>query len=963
MRKSTNLMKRFSLTYVFNRKILLLIFSLNFNFNVSAIQSPPPFSVQQKFDKAVNLLDKGNYDEALRMFEKIYDEKSNNLGPDSVLVANVLANIGTINYLLGLYDKAINYDLRAEEIYNRIGDKELIKLASVQVNLAICYLKNGDMGKSLLHYENSDHIFQKLNMKNTPEYELLMNNFAAFYVENSNFDKALEYNHKAFQISTKYLKDYLKWISRGYIFYKKNDYQESIKCYKTALKVMERDHGLNYFSKEQIFNNLGQVYLELKEFDKALDSFEEAQRDILLTSGDNNASYSSCLSKIGLVYQKRTQTTTNLNQFLDKKRENILTALQYYQKALRAISPGYTELKISENPQVENIIDKTRFLATLKSKAEALCELSELEEKEGNKNDCVRYLNEALKVYRLSNTVIHLIRTGYINQESRLFLAQNEHSYYLGAIDAAAKLFELTHEKEYFEKAFEFSERSRSTDFLTMVRNMQAKQFGGIPDSLFQKETELKSEIAAYKNFVFDESSKTGKNLQKIDLWKGKIFTLEQSYAKLIALFEKQYPKYYSFKYTNPVVSLEEIQEKLKPREAFIEYVVREPEENTKGKITAFLITKNDYKIYKREINDSYQNSINTVLQFLKKGSVYNTRKNDYALYSINSYNLYNLLISPFASQVEGYRLVIVPDGKLAYLPFDAFLTSAPDTTKMDFRHLKYLVYDHAISYSYSATLHYYYLNIHKKANKELGAFVPNYNSEVNTISDSENYHPLPLPGAKMEVKGISKLFESKVFSDEKASKLNFIHEAQDYDILHLAMHTVINDSLPMYSKLLFSSDIKNPDSALNTYEIYNMNIKSRLTVLSACNTGSGQLAKGEGVMSLARAFVYAGCPSIVMTLWSVEDESSANLMIDFYKYLLNGYSKDEALRKAKIKYIQSADPLHAHPYYWLGYVSIGDQNSIYHTKTRYLIAVIIFILIVILAERTYVTLKNKRLK
>jgi tetratricopeptide (TPR) repeat protein len=198
---------------------------------VESILAVLPSLDQQPFDKAVNLLDKGNYDEALTIFERIYVEKTKQLGPNSVLVANILANIGTINYQLRLYDKAIDYYLKAEDIYTRVGDKELIKLASVQVNLALCYLKSGDMGKSLLHYENSDRIFQKLNMEKTPEYELLMNNLAAFYIENSNFEKALEYNRRAFQISTKFLKDYLKWISKGYIFYKKNDYKESIECF------------------------------------------------------------------------------------------------------------------------------------------------------------------------------------------------------------------------------------------------------------------------------------------------------------------------------------------------------------------------------------------------------------------------------------------------------------------------------------------------------------------------------------------------------------------------------------------------------------------------------------------------------------------------------------------------------------------------------------------------------------
>ena len=143
-------------------------------------------------------------------------------------------------------------------------------------------------------------------------------------------------------------------------------------------------------------------------------------------------------------------------------------------------------------------------------------------------------------------------------------------------------------------------------------------------------------------------------------------------------------------------------------------------------------------------------------------------------------------------------------------------------------------------------------------------------------------------------------------------------------------MHTVINDSLPMFSKLVFAIDGDSMnDGYLNTQEIYNMKFKARLAVLSACNTGSGKFRNGEGVMSLARAFLYAGCPSIVMTLWEVEDKSSSNLISAFYQELYRGSSKSEALRKAKQEHIRNADQLRAHPYFWSAYIVIGNQSPI----------------------------------
>ena len=946
---------------IYNLKLLLkgvLVLIIMILFSDRIIATTLPSADNKSFDKAVESLIRGNYDEALRLFEKAYTQES--LYPNSVMMARILGNIGIANYQLGLYDKAISYYLKTEDIYNRIGDEVLDGLAKVHVNLAICYLRNGDMGNALSHYESSERIFHKLNMTNTPEYESLLNNFAAFYMVNSDYKKALEYNEKAFNISSKNSKEYIKWISKGYIYYKIRDFNNSLDCYNTALRVIKRDQNISSSGIEQIYNNLGLLYLDSNEFGKALENFEKARTHILQTSGKNNATYSLCLNRIGMVYLNMTENASDLDLFLEHKKENILQALKYYQESLHSISPEYTNYDLSDNPPVENIMDKTQLLVSLKNKAEALGELSELEEKSGNRKLSVKYLKDAVNAYQISAKVIHLIRTGFINEDSRLLLAENEQSVYLGAIEAAVNLFQHTNERKHFELAFEFSERSRSTDFLTMVRNTRAKTFAGMPDSLLQKETELKSEIAAYKDFVFNESSKPGRDLQKIDLWKAKIFNLGQSYEKLIHLFESEYPKYYDFKYADPIVSLEEVQSRLRPREALIEYVVNEPKEGKDGEIFSFLITKQKFKVHKQEIDSSFVNSINIFLKFLKDGTIFNTRKKEYIEYSTNAYRLYNWLIAPFSNEVKGYHLVIVPDGKLSYLPFDAFLTNAPDTKKMDFRGLNYLVYDHAISYSYSATLLYYYFNSKKRADKELAAFVPKYDENlVNVVQTRPQEQFLPLPGAKLEVGGITKLLKGKVYMDGDATISNFRSQASKYDILHLAMHTIINDSLPMYSKLVFTPDHERHNS-IDTYEIYNMEFMSRLTVLSACNTGSGRLQKGEGVMSLARAFLYAGCPSIVMTLWSVEDESSANMMIGFYKNLLNGYSKDEALRKAKIKHIQSADPLKAHPYYWLGYVSIGDQVPLYDSKIIYFVGMIIFIILAILGEKIYVHIKMR---
>jgi CHAT domain-containing protein len=164
-----------------------------------------------------------------------------------------------------------------------------------------------------------------------------------------------------------------------------------------------------------------------------------------------------------------------------------------------------------------------------------------------------------------------------------------------------------------------------------------------------------------------------------------------------------------------------------------------------------------------------------------------------------------------------------------------------------------------------------------------------------------------------------------------EATEANFKKYASDYGILHFAMHAIINDEDPLASKLIFTLNGDSlEDGFLNTYEIYNLNLNADLAVLSACKTGVGKLSKGEGIMSLARGFLYAGVPGIVMTLWEVEDISSAIIMTDFYRNLKDGMAKDNALRESKLKYLNSADQLQSHPYFWAAFVQIGDNSPVY---------------------------------
>jgi CHAT domain-containing protein len=229
-------------------------------------------------------------------------------------------------------------------------------------------------------------------------------------------------------------------------------------------------------------------------------------------------------------------------------------------------------------------------------------------------------------------------------------------------------------------------------------------------------------------------------------------------------------------------------------------------------------------------------------------------------------------------------------------LPFEIFLTVTPSQNLTDYKELPYLIRDYTISYNYSATLWKENVNAKNKNNNgKLLACASDY-TPVDSVQlfnlrdfNQANLrtHLKPLPAAKEEITALSDLFQGEFLSGNATTESYFKANANKYSILHLAMHGILNNSLPILSSLAFTENLDTvEDNYLQAYEISHLHLNADLVVLSACETGYGQFKQGEGVMSLARSFMYAGVPSLVVSLWQVNDHSTAIIMQYFYNYL-----------------------------------------------------------------------------
>lgn len=294
------------------------------------------------------------------------------------------------------------------------------------------------------------------------------------------------------------------------------------------------------------------------------------------------------------------------------------------------------------------------------------------------------------------------------------------------------------------------------------------------------------------------------------------------------------------------------------------------------------------------------------------------------SFFSQSAQMLYKQLLEPaHPFMKKKKKLVVIPDGELFYLPFEALLSKAPKKGKdSDPSAFSYLVNKHAIAYGHSATI---LMNMpagmqgEDKAQPRLLAFGdPEFTSQYKRLDYSAE-----------EVEKIASYFGTEsadVFLQKEASEQRIKNmQLEGYNYIHFATHGTVDELIPDFSSLVLSMDPeRNEDGLLQAWEIMELQINAELVVLSACETGLGKLVRGEGLIGLTRSLVYSGASSVLVSLWSVADQSTSGFMTQFYEYLINeSLEKAFSLQMTKQDMIESTDL--AHPFYWAPFILIGN--------------------------------------
>jgi CHAT domain-containing protein len=501
-------------------------------------------------------------------------------------------------------------------------------------------------------------------------------------------------------------------------------------------------------------------------------------------------------------------------------------------------------------------------------------------------------------------------------------------------ITTYTQLFEATGDVKWLKKAFEFSEISKGLILYQHVLENKSRRQVAVPKPLADQEKSVHDLITDAEKRKYELGPKASS--EENDNVQDQIFQLKKQYESIQNNIRAVCGDYFQEAGTFPAPQFDSLQRVLSPNEGLLEFFVGD------SSISIFLMRRDTFVFRKIDHRVAVEKRIAQLRESICRYALSPRKNNDIYLaaasdYVESAYGLHHLLLAPFGKLLPA-RLTIVPDGRVAYLPFEALLVEKPD--RPDRFHLHhYLFRDFTIRYASSATLLQEMGNLPPALpnSGRLLAMAPFFDGSTvwddslrAMQADFNRSVAAPLPYSGEEVFKVAKITRGFVCTGANASKNTFIQEAPKYRVLHLATHAQANMVTGDFSFLAFAPYHGYPNGErMYVSEIYGLKLNTELVTLSACETGLGQIYQGEGIVSIARAFAAAGAHSILESQWAVNDAQTRFLMELFYQNLKKRKSKDVALQNAQRAYLSMFQGENAHPYYWAGFILMGDNRPL----------------------------------
>ncbi len=893
---------------------------------------------KSNFGVASVLIAKAQYDSALAIYNGAIAELSSSGNEYSDIIATANFGKGLISYRLLHYNEAIMYYREVKAFRESKFGKKHIETGKVYANLGMT--------------------FDLINL----------------------FDSSIYYQKKSMQVFADLLGDQHEYVGRmkhnlAIAYNLKGDQETALSLIKDAIEIRESTFGANHIQVALSYRSLGTIYDDMGLWDYARECYQKAisiQESTSMTDGNSELGNLYAQLALNLAYNKDTllsleyiqKAQSQLTRSVGKEHALYNLSLENYAQILYELgdyerSIEYFEL-FQKNYQLYAFNDQNNLAGSYLKKGQALSKLSRYDQALSNYHQALELLRiemspggelasfssplMALKTMREIGNV-HVINKKYIEANEVVNIAigvlrkvrgviqlredvavsnQLWNDFNLLAIEVNFHLYEERDDEIFLNNIYAAMNRNRAS----LIRSRQVDQVSrkkyNVPDSLHLKELNLLSRLSTLQSDLDVDLDLQTKNAQISEL----MFQIEG----IQEVYAKDYREYFASKQQPAVVSLDDYRVGLNRGDISLHYSFTDS--------LCYILGVSKESILVHRSKDNSREAIDGFRRNL-------TAQGDSI--DILAKNLYAHLVKPVASLLEsGKRLTFYSSDRLNYIPMGLLLDDDG----------AFLLTKYQISYGVSPDLKYAENRslLTFSENQFLG-FAPDFkasraNSPVDIVRNELNQ----LPGAKAEIETIKQFFDGSTFIGEKATESNFIEKVSSFDIIHLATHAIVDDADPDRSRLIFniSTDSTN-DGYLHVAEIYDMDLKAKLVTLSACNTGFGQIRKGEGVISLSHAFAYNGVPATLVSLWPASDKSTPVIMKYFYENLSKGQDKDVALGNAQKSYLQTAKGKARHPFYWGGFVLIGDERPIVDGNSwRLPVVIAVLILLTLLGVGFY---------
>ena len=873
------------------------------------------------------------YTEAMQMgfnLEKIIHK---HYGNTNIKQAKNYANLSTAFYYLSRYEEGLHYRQKALQIYQfhklrGISNNNSFYVAYYNMGQLYYYLHEYTLAQQYLHkaLDLGTEIFgrQSLGMIN------MLVQYATAQQKLGKFDVAHRYFNEAYDIqkiidpgddlALAYIETFY-----GDLFKDEGNFDSSIVYYQLANKRFIRANNVN--SYYDLYNKAG-----------------------LATAYNGSGRNEEALALQKIILKNFRQSFPELTQpvveFLNNIAESYIKLGRYdsaamysdsaflYQSTFKSLPGKATEwlysipfsYKVCE--QVQTRIELLRGLHKQTGDSSSLLKIIELA--------------DAYSGYIAAN--LYMLRT----ESSLIEQAALNKAIFSAGIDACWMLAQNTNSSyELLQKAFFFSEQSKALMLRLASNSVLIDDALEAYNEVVEKDIALKRQVSSLREQYYNAEENQDSLLH---LMTSKV----EEYKFFQDSLKKTEDPYFKKRYELGSYTIADIRRILLSNdETLLEYAL------THEGLYIFTITADNFYVSRTDTSDIHQ------VELLR-----NPQKLDPQEYVEYAHNLYQQLILPGEPHFASDKIIIIPDDELYYLNFESLVA---DKKGNDYSSLSYLIKKYVISYELSVNTAIQLKNSSARENRYNKAliFAPVFTDSMKrSYQKTADYDSSFLvlfrqPFALQAAKYIKKLIPSDLFVEDNALEHNFKKSAAGYKLLHLGTHTKVNNEDPLQSKLFFARSFKDSsfseDGDLHAYEVYPLQLHAKLAVLTACETGGGALRSGEGVMSLAYSFMFAGCPAVVMSLWNIDEKTNAEITKNFYKNLKAGNNKSKALRGAKLSFLKKNGGELANPFYWAGLCLIGDDAPVYNNYVWYWIAGLLFFSIsIILIVRYKNSLRRK---